>query len=83
VRNLTADAAPIPLLRTIAETPGLAAIGRDLDGVQSTRRACVDALALGRRVSCETARDSRDEVCVARLLRDSYVNLTNHRENNN
>jgi hypothetical protein len=38
---------------------------------------------LGRRVSCETARDSRDEVCVARLLRDSYVNLTNHRENNN
>jgi hypothetical protein len=39
VRNLTADAAPIPLLRIIAETPGLAAIGRDLDGVQSTRRA--------------------------------------------
>ena len=41
VRNLTTDVAPIPLLRIIAVTPGSAAICRDLDGLQSTRRVCV------------------------------------------
>ena len=33
VRNLITDIAPIPLLRIVAETPGSAAICRDLDAL--------------------------------------------------
>ena len=59
VRNLTTDVAPIPLHGIIAETPDSAAICRDLDGVQSTRRACVWSGA-ERAWRSVTAHDSRD-----------------------
>ena len=58
VRNLTTDVASIPLLRIIAETPGSAAICRDLDGLQSTSRACVRGAERAWR--SVTAHDSRD-----------------------